>query len=162
MLMKDWRGVSYSGGRLVLQGVKQDVMSRQKRLCESFLCRIWERMVEESVMLGKCSIPAALFIEWPEVFCRHKWMAPAWGFCINPVNEVQAAVLAKNENMITAAQTTAEYCGEDFETLVDERAAERELEREKKVIPPATTAIENKAASTPVTSPKVMAGKAAA
>lgn len=160
MLLKDWRGVSFAGGRLVLQGMKQDVGCRQKRLCESWLCRIWNRMVEEAVMLGKCSIPASLYSEWPEVFQRHRWMAPAWGYAINPLQEVQAVVLARNENLITAAEATSSFSGEDFEATVMERAQERELEREHNVVPPATAQLEQKQAAPG--QPKVVAGKAAA
>lgn len=144
MLLKDWRGVSYSGGRLVLQGIRQDVLSRQKRLMESFLGKVWARMVWEAVIMGRIGISPVIYEQWPEVFERHKWMPPAWGFAINPVVEVQAAVLAKNENMTTAAANTASYCGEDFEALIEERAAERELERLRNVVPPATSAAEAK------------------
>lgn len=136
MLRKDWRGVSFAGGRLILQGMKQDARCRQKRLVDSWLSVIWNRMVEEAVLLGKCSIPVALFNEWPELFQAHKWMAPAWGYAVNPVQEVQALVQARNENLITGSQATAEYSGEDYEATVEERAREREAEREADVVPP--------------------------
>jgi lambda family phage portal protein len=136
MLLKDWRGVSFAGGRLVLQGMRQDVECRQKRLCESWLGRIWCRMVEEAVMFGKCSIPVTSFTQWPEVFTRHKWTPPAWGYAINPLQEVQALVLARDENLITAAEATSSYSGEDYEATVEERAAERQLERDLNVVPP--------------------------
>lgn len=163
MLLKDWRGVSFAGGRLVLQGMKQDVECRQKRLCESWLGRIWNRMVEEAVLLGKCSIPAATYYQWPELFQKHKWMPPAWGYAINPLQEVQALVLARDENLITAAEATSSYSGEDYETTLLERSDECQLEGNLGVVPPSKKP-KDAATPAPVTKPRARAkaGKAKA
>jgi len=159
MLMKDWSGISFAGGRLILQGVKQDARCRQKRLTASWLCRIWNRMVEEAVMLGRCSIPASLYGEYPEFYQNHKWTAPAWGYAINPLQEVQAMVLARNENLATGAESTAAFSGGDFEEVVQERSNERQLERDLNAVPPATAQLENKLQ--PAETPLKVAGKVA-
>lgn len=142
MLSKDWGSISFAGGRLILAGVKKDVRSRQKRLMESWLTPIWNRMVYEAVMLGKCDIPVSKFVSRPAVYLRHKWMAPAWEYCVNPGEEVQAAKLACDENFLAKAQFTAEYSGEDFEDTIRQREHERDIERKAKVVPPETTKLE--------------------
>lgn len=158
MLAKDWSGISFAGGRLILCGMKKDVRGRQKRMIESWLTPIWNRMVFEAVMLGKCDIPIAKFNDRPAVFCRHRWMAPAWEYAVNPGEEVTAYTNAVNENFMTRAQATAEYSGEDFEDTAVERGKEREIERQLKIVPPATAKLEMQPAA-PAAKP---AGKVAA
>lgn len=142
MLSKDWGGISFAGGRLILAGVKKDVRGRQKRMMESWLTPIWNRMVFEAVLLGKCDISISKFTDRPIVFQRHRWMAPAWEYCVNPMQEIQAVKMAVDENLMTKAQGTAELSGEDFEDTARERQREREIERDAKIVPPETTKLE--------------------
>ena len=142
MLSKDWGGISFAGGRLILAGVKKDVRGRQKRLMESWLTPIWNRMVFEAVLLGKCDIPISKYNDRPAIFQRHRWMPPAWEYCVNPGEEIKAWKMAMDENVITKSQVTAEYSGEDFEDTARERQREREIEREAKIVPPETTKLE--------------------
>ena len=159
MLLKDWRGISFAGGRLVLTGMKMDCRSRQRRLKESWFAPIWNRMVEECVLLGVVDIPPRLYAERPRLYQRHRWMAQAWQYAITPGEEVDALLKAVDGNLMTLAEAVAEHTGEDCEETLTERGREREIERELNIVPPQTTKLEMKSTPAPQ---KATAGKAAA
>jgi len=52
MFAKDWRGVSFAGGRIVLSGAKLATETKQERVSTRWLRRVWEKMVDWSVILG--------------------------------------------------------------------------------------------------------------
>ena len=136
MLARDWRGVSFAGGRLILSGVKLDTKSRQKRLRESWFRPLYHRMVNESVICGACDIPAELYSKRPRVFNRHRWVAQAWPFCITPGEEIDATLKAVNGNLLSKSDATAEMYGTDSEETFADRKAERDMEREMDIVPP--------------------------
>jgi lambda family phage portal protein len=134
MVTKDWSGTSFAGGRLALAEVRQFVKVKQQLLREMWLCKVWERMVFEAVLLGACSIPSRLYNTAKWWFNRHEWTAPAWPFAITPMEEIKAAITAVDENIRTKASVCGEYGG-DMEEVFEQRRIERELEREYKIDP---------------------------
>lgn len=134
MLMKDWRGVSFAGGRIILHGAKMSTKVRQKLIIESMLRPFWERLVEESVIVGAVDIDARLYRDNRHVFNRHVWAGPRWSYAINPAEEVKAVGMALDLNLTTLANELAEG-QQDLEEIIAQRIIEREMERRGNIMP---------------------------
>lgn len=137
MLMKDWRGVSFAGGRIILNAAKISTKVRQKLIIESMLRPFWHRLVEESVIVGAVDIDARTYRDNRHVFNRHMWAGPRWSYAINPAEEVKAIGLALDYNLTTLANELAEN-QQDLEEVIAQRIIERELERQGNIRPNAS------------------------
>lgn len=134
MLMKDWRGVSFAGGRIILNAAKISTRVRQKLITESLLRPFWNRLVDEAVMLGEVDIDPRVYRDHMHVFRRHSWAPPRWSYAITPGEEVNAVVTAIDNNLMTLADALAEG-QQDLEEVVAQRAIEREMERQNNIVP---------------------------
>lgn len=134
MLMKDWRGVSFAGGRIILNAAKISTKVRQKLIIESLLRPFWHRMVEESVIVGAVDIDARLYRDNRHVFNRHVWAGPRWSYAINPAEETKARLMGIDGNLNTLANELAED-QLDLEEVYAQRAIEREMERQGNIRP---------------------------
>lgn len=134
MLMKDWRGVSFAGGRIILNGAKISTKVRQKLIAQSMLRPIWHRAVEESVIVGAVDIDARLYRDNKHVFHRHVWTGPRWSYALTPGEEVNAIVTALDNNLTTLADELAEG-QKDLEEVLAQRIIEREMERQGNIRP---------------------------
>lgn len=141
MLMKDWRGVSFAGGRIVLNGAKISTKVRQKLIIESLLRPFWHRLVEEAVIVGAVDIDARLYRDNRHVFNRHVWAGPRWSYAINPAEEVKAVGMALDYNLTTLANELAEN-QQDLEEVIAQRIIEREMARQGNIRPNATAEAE--------------------
>lgn len=141
MLMKDWQGVSFAGGRIVLNGAKITTKVRQKLLRESMLTPFWNRMVDEAVIVGAVDIDARLYRDNLHTFRRHEWGPPRWSYAINPAEEVKATVMALDNNLTTLARVHAEE-QLDTEEVLPQRAMERQMERDRNIVPNAVATAE--------------------
>jgi lambda family phage portal protein len=146
LMVKNWSGVSFAGGRLILNEWRLDVKSRQKLINELFLTPIWNRMVWEAVLLGQCSIEPRLFFARQYVYEAHSWTPPAWSYAITPGEEVKANAEAVRQNQRTLASVIAEDGG-DLEDVLIQRKRENELLREYDILPPDIVTAEAQAAS---------------
>jgi lambda family phage portal protein len=135
MLVKDWTGLTFAGGRLALTEGRLFVQAAQQLLIECWLCKIWERLVFESVLLGACSIPPRLYEEYAWWFNRCNWTPPAWPFALTPGEEIDAKIKAVNNNFMAKAKVVGEFGG-DFEDVAAQRRDEVALEREYEILPP--------------------------
>jgi lambda family phage portal protein len=143
MLMKDWRGVSFAGGRIILNAAKISTKVRQKLIIESMLRPFWHRMVEESVIVGAVDIDARLYRDNKHVFHRHVWAGPRWSYAINPSEEVKARLMAVDGNLSTLANELAED-QMDLEEVIAQRIIEREMERQGNIRPNSTADADSK------------------
>ena len=128
MLAKDWRGMSFAGGRLTLAEQRMVVESLQKLLVERMLTPIWNRMVEEAVIVGAVDIPPRLYQRMPWVFQAHEWGPPAWPFALTPREEVESTVTAIENNLMTKKRAVSRLGGWLSEVF-KQRAIERDEER---------------------------------
>lgn len=134
MIAKNWSGLSFAAGRLSLADARLMVKSQQKLLREMWLAEIWNRMVEEAVIVGAVSIPPRLYARAPWWFQRHEFGNPSWPYALTPGEEIDAAVDSVNNNIRTKASVIAEYGG-NMEDVFAQRKRERELEREYEIEP---------------------------
>lgn len=144
MLMKDWRGVSFAGGRIILNGAKISTKVRQKLIAESMLRPFWHRLVEESVITGAVDIDARLYRDYRYIFHRHVWTGPRWSYALTPGEEVNAIVTALDNNLTTLAKELSEN-QEDLEEVLAQRIIEREMERQGNIRPNAVAETESAA-----------------
>lgn len=135
MLQKDWRGVSFAGGRIILNGARLSTRSRQKLIREMFLRCYWHRAVDEAVIVGAVDIDPRRYVEHAWRFRAHAWTPPKWGYSITPGEEVNAKVTALENNLITLADALAED-QLDYEEVLTQREFERTQERDKRITPP--------------------------
>ena len=141
MLMKDWRGVSFAGGRIILNSAKISTKVRQKLIAESLLRPIWNRFVDECVIVGAVDIDSRTYRDNQFVFRRHTWKGPEWSYAITPGEEVKAKVTAIDNNLMTLADALAES-QQDLEEVVAQRTIEREMLRQGKIMPNAVAETE--------------------
>lgn len=136
MLARDWRGVSFAGGRIILSGVKLDTETRQERIATRWLAPIAHRMVDEAVLLGKVDIPALKYGQRPLIYRRHEWIPQAWPYSVAPGEEVDALLKAVDGNLLTKAKAEARYSGGKWNRTKRIRQAERKDERDLDIVPP--------------------------
>lgn len=136
MVAKKWDGLSFAAGRLSLTDAKLFVKAQAKMLREAWLGPVWNRIVEESVIVGACSIPPSLYARAPWWFQRHEFNDPAWPYALTPGEEIDAAVKAVDNNLRTKASVIAEYGG-NLEDVFAERIVERKQERDGDIEPAA-------------------------
>jgi hypothetical protein len=134
MLMKDWRGVSFAGGRIILHGAKITARCNQKLIQEMFLTQWWNRMVDEAVIVGSVDIDPRKYAENRFRFRAHSWTAPRFAYALTPGEEVNAKVTAIDNNLATLADSLAED-QQDLEVVIKQRSKECEMEREGDIIP---------------------------
>jgi lambda family phage portal protein len=134
MLVKNWNGLSFAGGRLALTEGRLFVQSAQQLLIECWLCKIWERLVYESVLVGAVSIPPRLYEDYAWWLNRHCWTPPAWPFALTPGEEIDAKIKAVNNNLMPKAKVVGEFGG-DLEDVFGQRRDERQLERDYEIDP---------------------------
>jgi lambda family phage portal protein len=134
MLMKDWRGVSFAGGRIVLNSAKLSVRSFQKLIAEGLLCPWWNRMVEEAVIVGAVNIDPRAYRDHRFWFNQHTWTGQRWSYALTPGEEINAKVTAIDNNLATVADTLAED-QQDLEVVFKQRTKERAMERDGKIVP---------------------------
>jgi len=137
-LMKDWRGVSFAGGRLILNGAKITCKVEQQLLTVAWFVCVWNELVRLAVLFSQISgveINISKFQQRPWIYQAHQWTAPAWSYAINPGEEVNADIDAVENNFKTLEQVCGER-GVNLEDVLKQRQKERALERELEIEPP--------------------------
>ncbi|QEF98158.1 Phage portal protein, lambda family [Stieleria maiorica] len=150
LLAKDYKGVTFSSGRLSMLDGWMSFSMRQSVIIEQGLQPVYRRVVNDAVFIGEMDglIDIVEYLEQPHIFERHKWTGQGKGF-IDPDKEVRAHVRA-NEGGIETKSTIYGEKGEDWEDAEEQLDAEerkktelrmdREVweneEREKRGLPP--------------------------
>lgn len=136
MLMKDWEGVSFAGGRIILAEKKISSGVFRRLLIERILMPLYWRALDELVIVGAIGLDPREYNRRLSFYRRHHWMGPGWEYAINPVDEIRADKEAVEANFKTRAQVVAERSGQDVEVIDRERQRERQRERDYDIVPP--------------------------
>jgi lambda family phage portal protein len=134
-LMRDWRGMSFAGGRLILNGAKITCQCDQQLMTLAWFVDIWNRMVDEAVMFDVVDFNKSRYAARPWVYQAHKWTPPKWSYAITPGEEVRANKEAVRENFKTLEEVIAEDGG-DLEERLEQRRREVEMQNVDKTVPP--------------------------
>lgn len=129
MVVKNWNGLSFAAGRLVLTDAKKSTAVGQKMMAEMWLAAVWNRMVEEAVIVGAVEVDPRDFLASPHVFTRHVWIPPRWDYALNPGEEVKADIEEINAGLLTREDALGKR-GADLEDFLARRQREMRLERE--------------------------------
>lgn len=129
MVVKNWNGLSFAAGRLVLTDARKSTQVGQRLMREQWLSRVWERMIEESVIVGELDVDPLTYLSAPHEFQRHVWIAPTWDYALNPGEEVDADISEINANLATVEDKLGKR-GYDLEQLIARRSREKRLFRE--------------------------------
>lgn len=148
MLVKNWTGLSFAGGRLSLTEARLSIRARQQLIIEMWLEEIWRRMVFEAVLCGATTIPPYLYHQAPWVFEAHSWTPPSWPFALTPGEEIDAHIKSIDNNLTTKAKVIAELGG-DLEEVFEQRKRERAAERTMEIEPAASEVPSTEATPTP-------------
>jgi len=138
VLSNDWRSLSFSGGRIVLQMWKEVIASHKKIVIDALLIPLWQRFVSELVIKKLINISVSEFRQNRIKISDVTFTPPPWQYAINPGEEVDAAIAEIDENLNTKeAYITSR--GRDFVAVMEQRQREVEDEQNRGIIPPETT-----------------------
>lgn len=134
LLMSDWRGTSFAGGRLAMTQPRLTTKVAQRMRIEQWLQPIWRRVVQEAVILGAVTIPIRLYEQMPWHFQRHLWIPSPWPYALTPGEEINADIAEVEANLATLAEKIAARGG-DIETVLAQRAREVQQQADLQITP---------------------------
>jgi lambda family phage portal protein len=126
MVVKNWNGLSFAAGRLVLTDAKKATEVSQQIMREMWLERVWNRMVEEAVIVGEVEIDPRDYMADPFEFNRHVWIAPKWEYALNPGEDVKADMDEIVGNLATVEDKLLKR-GYDLTEFIARRKREKKL-----------------------------------
>lgn len=131
VIAKDFSKTNYSSARAALEEAWRVFGMYQDWLVTYFCQVVWEMVWEEAWLRGRIKLPAGS----PDFYtARAEWTAATWivpeRTTLDPVKEIVAAVMAKNNNMGTDADFCAKR-GKDWETVYAQRS--REIKKAKEL-----------------------------
>jgi lambda family phage portal protein len=137
VIAKDFSKTNYSSARAALEEAWRVFGMYQDWLVSYFCQVIWEMVFEEAWLRGRIVLPkgAPDFYAAKAEYCAVNWIVPE-RTNLDPVKEIVAAVMAKNNNMGTDAEFAAKR-GKDWEAQYEQRS--REIKRAEKLGLPAAT-----------------------
>jgi len=129
LLAKDWKGVTYSSGRLSLLDGRLGFIGRRQIVIDQGLKFVWNRCVFEALFLGHLEglIDLQAFIESPWIYRRHHWSGQG-SKDMDPSREVKARVDGVGNDVETMSEGLEER-GIDL----DDHLRRREVEKIKLV-----------------------------
>ena len=124
-LSNNWSDVNYSSARGALLEAWKTLSRRRVDFGVGFCTPIYSAFLEEVMEYGELPLPndAPSFLECRAAYSACKWMGPGRGW-IDPVDERAGAILGLDACLSTLEQEAAENVGEDYEEILDQRAAE--------------------------------------
>ena len=112
-LAKDYSKTNYSSMRAALNEAWKLYGYYRQWFARSYCQPFWEMLVEEAWLRGFITLPpgAPDFYEARELWCNATWVGPARGF-VDPVKEIEAIILALQNNLMTYGEAWAERGGD--------------------------------------------------
>ena len=141
VISKDFSKTNYSSARAALLEAWRVFAVYQKWMIDGFCQPVWNMVLEEAWLRGMIKLPAGSpdWYDAVHAYTRAGWIPPRRGH-VDPLKEVKANILAIQHNISTLASVTAEVGGGDYESNLQQRKNERDLEKELEIIPPADLA----------------------
>ena len=123
---RDYSQTNYSSSRLSLLQDQEAFKALQYQLRENFLSIVFEEWLEAAVLSGTLQLPT--YLDEPNKYKRVKWLFRGWGW-VDPMKEVQSAVMAIRAGLKTQSQVISEFGG-DLEELLMTRKQEIDMASE--------------------------------
>lgn len=118
---------SYSASRAALLQASDEFKRRREWFVRDFLRPVYELWLTEAVAIGRVSAPN--FFDDPikrAAWSSANWYGPTFA-ALDPVKEMQAAILRLEQGMTTREKEAAELTGTDYEENVIQQTHETEL-----------------------------------
>lgn len=135
-LARNWSGISFAGGRLILSGAKLSVGIKQQLIAVRAKSPTYEEAVRQGVIVGAVDINPMAFNRRSWVYQRHIVTPPLWQYAITPGEEVRALKEAVDAMLTTQEAATAQYSGMDLDEVIPQRGKEMEAARQAGCLPP--------------------------
>jgi lambda family phage portal protein len=131
VISKDFSKTNYSSARAALEEAWRVFGMYQEWMIDHFCRIIWEMVFEEAWLRGMIKLPQGS----PDFYtAKREWTQAGWivpsRTNIDPVKEIVAAVMAKNNNILTDADIAARN-GKDWEAQYHQRS--REITKQKEL-----------------------------
>jgi lambda family phage portal protein len=135
VVAKDFSKTNYSSARAALLEAGRVFLGYQQHLIDGFCQPCWAMVQEEAYLRGMVSYPSGTdYYAMRHLLTMCRWIPPRRGH-VDPKKEVEAMVLAKDNNIRTLARIIAEDGG-DWEETLKQRGIERKMERDEEIDPP--------------------------
>lgn len=133
---QDWSKTNYSSARAALLESWKTLMRRTHEFKIGTATPMYSCWLQESMDLGELPLPrnAPDFIDARTAYSRCDWLGVARGW-VDPVKEKQGSILGMDACLSTLQRECAEQ-GLDYEEIIDQRAREIDLFKEKGLPPP--------------------------
>jgi lambda family phage portal protein len=121
---------SYSASRAALLEAWKAFKMKRAWISKKFCQPVYEQWLTEAVATGRIKAPG--FFNDPSIrkeWCKAEWNGPAPGQ-VDPVKEVNAAILRVNNGFSTRERETTELTGGDFDRNIKQIKRESQLMRE--------------------------------
>lgn len=120
VVFQAFSGMNYSSARTALLEARRFFQKWQRRLAAKFCQPLWEILLEEAWLKGEFTAPN--FMADKRLWCNVEWQPLGWQW-VDPVKEVQADIMAVQNNLSTMADVIAAK-GRDWEATLNQRAIE--------------------------------------
>lgn len=152
---QDWSKTNYSSARAALLESWKTLTRRTHEFKVGTATPMYSCVLHEMMDLGELPLPrgAPAFLEMRTAYSKCEWLGVPRGW-VDPVKEKQGAILGMDAGLSTLHRECAEQ-GLDYEEVIDQRAREIALFKEKGLPPPdwygndATSAIETQTVEKP-------------
>jgi len=133
---QDWSKTNYSSARAALLESWKTLTRRNTEFKIGSATPMYSSWLHEAMDNGDLPLPAGApdFIEARTAYSRCDWLGVARGW-VDPVKEKQGAILGMDAGLSTLQRECAEQ-GLDYEEIIEQRAREVELFKEKGLPPP--------------------------
>ncbi|RKY04594.1 MAG: phage portal protein [Planctomycetota bacterium] len=134
VIAKDFSKTNYSSARAALLEAGRVFLGYQQYLIDGFCQPSWAMVQEEAYLRGMVTYPKGTdFYALRHLLTMCRWIPPRRGH-VDPKKEIEAMILAKDNNIRTLARIIAEDGG-DWEETLKQRGAERRMESEEGIVP---------------------------
>lgn len=133
---QDWSKTNYSSARAALLESWKTLTRRNTEFKIGTATPMYSSWLHEAMDAGDLPLPpgAPEFVECRTAYSRCDWLGVARGW-VDPVKEKQGAILGMDAGLSTLQRECAEQ-GLDYEEIIEQRAREVELFKEKGLPPP--------------------------
>lgn len=124
VVTKDFSKTNYSSARAALLEAHRVFSVYQKWLVDSFCQKCWEMVIEEAYLRGYIKLPSGSpdFYAARQAYTSALWIPPKRGN-VDPLKEMKSKVLAKDLNIETLQDMTAES-GKNWKRQIDQISRE--------------------------------------
>ena len=123
----DYSDVNFSSLRAEINEIFKTVTRRRHNFGAGFAAPIRLGFLEEAHEVDELPLPQSgevpEFFEARAAYGRARWLGPGRGW-VDPVAERQGAILGMDSGLTTLEHEAAEYAGEDYEDILDQREIE--------------------------------------